>query len=479
MSTNENIGKSQMSKSTNQSSPSPSPTKKPPDTEIKEQRPQSIIEVKQSTEVSINQEIPLFYLDRAAPLDRNSFPNQPMKEGKPPKATIANIHHLLKSYGVKISYDVINKQLKIILPNYAGSSENASNVALTQILSLAAMNGMSPGAIPAILEVLGDRNPYNPVANWIMSKPWDGQNRLQLFYETLVEQEDFPKSLKEVLMRRWLISAVAAALMPQGFYCRGVLTLQGRQTIGKTSWIRALIPEPMLRERVLKLDHHLDASNKDSLITAVTHWIVEIGELDSSLRKDVARLKGFITSDRDKLRRPYARSDSDYQRRTVFTASVNEHAFLVDATGNTRFWTIPVSTINFQHGIEMQQLWAQVAIEFQNGESWWLTQAEEDCLESFNNDHRAISVIREQILAKVDLARKGDPSLKAMSAIELLREIGNDRPSNPQCKECAGILRELFGDPKKLQGIYKWRIPLKAGKFDKLLPDPINDDDKY
>jgi putative DNA primase/helicase len=424
-------------------------------------------------------EAPLVYLDRAAPLDRSSFPNQPLKKDKPPKATIPNIHHLLKSYKIPISYDVINKKLKIVLPNYAGSSENASNVALTQILSLAAMNGMGPGAIPAILEVLGDRNPYNPVADWITSKPWDGIDRLQALYDTLVESEDYPKPLKEVLMQRWMISGVAAALMPQGFYCRGILTLQGPQSIGKTSWIRALISDPVLRERVLKLDHHLDASNKDSLITAVTHWIVEIGELDSSLKKDVARLKGFITSDRDKLRRPYARSDSEYQRRTVFCASVNDHAFLVDATGNTRFWTIPVTSINYAHDSDMQQVWAQVAVLFQNGETWWLDPNEERLLERYNNDHRAISVIREQILANVDLDRAQASNLKAFSATEMLKQIGNDRPSNPQCKECAGILRELFGQPKKIQGTYKWRIPIRAGQFDKLLPDPIDDDDKY
>ena len=193
----------------------------------------------------------------------------------------------------------------------------------------------------------------------------------------------------------------------------------------------------------------------------------------------MARLKGFITSDRDKLRRPYARSDSEYQRRTVFCASVNDHAFLVDATGNTRFWTIPVTSINYAHDSDMQQVWAQVAVLFQNGETWWLDPNEERLLERYNNDHRAISVIREQILANVDLDRAQASNLKAFSATEMLKQIGNDRPSNPQCKECAGILRELFGQPKKIQGTYKWRIPIRAGQFDKLLPDPIDDDDKY
>lgn len=472
----ENIGASQKLEIRKLKSPQLKVAEKLPSHEITEQLTQSATEPN-ATEPA--QAIEMTYLDGVGPLDPDSFPNPPLKPNKPVKATIANVQFLLRAYGICVSYDVIKKLLRVVLPQQSGCSDNASNVALTQILSLATLNRMSTGPIPAILETLGDRNLYNPVADWIMSKPWDGEDRLQAFYDTLVVREDFPNQLKEVLMLRWMISAVAAVLMPQRFYCRGILTLQGPQSIGKTSWIRALISDPMLRERVLKLDHHLDAANKDSLITAVTHWIVEIGELDSSLKKDVARLKGFITSDRDKLRRPYARSDSEYQRRTVFCASVNDHAFLVDATGNTRFWTIPVTSIDYAHDIDMQQLFAQVAVMFQSGERWWLDHNEEKCLERFNADHRAISVIREQILAKVDLDRRNDPNLKALSAIELLMEIGNERPTNPQCKECAGILRELFGQPKKIQGIYKWRIPLKGGKFDKLLPDPKDDDDKF
>jgi putative DNA primase/helicase len=48
-----------------------------------------------------------------------------------------------------------------------------------------------------------------------------------------------------------------------------------------------------------------------------------------------------------------------------------------------------------------------------------------------------------------------------MSASDLLRWIGYKNPTNPQCRECGGILRELLGDPKKIQGIYKWRIPVQ------------------
>ena len=143
---------------------------------------------------------------------------------------------------------------------------------------------------------------------------------------------------------------LAAALKPRGFRGRGVLTFQGPQGIGKTSWVASLVPDPVLRDMVIKLDHHLDPNNKDSILGAISHWIVEIGELDSSFKKDVARLKGVLTSDSDKVRRPYARTESEYPRRTVFFATVNDNNFLVDSTGNTRWWTIPLASIKYQHG---------------------------------------------------------------------------------------------------------------------------------
>lgn len=422
-------------------------------------------------------------LDRVQPIDPGSFPHPPRSTGGYVPTTIENVAHLLEEYGITVGYDVIRKRLCVRLPHRSGTSDNEDNLALTHIQSLATLNAMGCGQIPAILAALGDLNPLNPVADWINSKRWDGVDRLDALADTLVHRDDFPVPLKRQLLHRWLISAVAAALRPNGFHSRGILTLQGPQSIGKTSWIRSLVSDASLCARTVKLDHHLDASNKDSLLTALSHWIVEIGELDSSLKKDVARLKGFITSDRDKLRRPYARSDSEYPRRTVFCATVNDHAFLVDSTGNSRFWTIPVVRVIHNHGIEMQQLFAQVASDYHAGEQWWLTQDEENLLEKFNKDHRVVSVIRERILATLDMGRAKEANLPAKSAIEMLEHAGVDRPTNPQCKECTALLRELLGEPKKNRGIYKWRVPLASHGRGRLPPgSPLaddNDDDRY
>jgi predicted P-loop ATPase len=414
-------------------------------------------------------------LDLAPPLDRDKFPNPPSGR-KPPASTIPNVRHLLDRYDITARYNVIKKKLLVTMPGHRGSSDNFDNVALTRITSLATLNGMNTGPIPAIVYALGDQNLYNPVADWIHSHPWDGTSRMPEVFATLVERDGYPQLLKEALIRRWLLSAVAAALTPNGFTCRGVLTLQGPQGIGKTKWTKALISDPALADDVIKLDLHLDPGNKDSQLSAIVHWIAEIGELDGSLRRDIARLKGFLTADRDKVRRPYAAVESEYARRTVFCATVNDANFLVDPTGNTRWWTIPVTSIDYEHGIDMQQVFAELAVSFQAGEQWWLTRDEEQLLEEQNRDHRSISAIEGRIRDWFDLHQRDGCEMRPKTPTEFLQMLGIDHPSNPQCKECAAVLREICGDSTRSKGRDRWRIPVSDPSIG---PDLQDDDDLY
>jgi len=262
------------------------------------------------------------------------------------------------------------------------------------------------------------------------------------------------------LVYRWLLSAAAAAYKP-GFHARGVLTLQGGQGLGKTSWITALVPPRELRESVVKLGHHLDASNKDSLLLAVGHWIVEMGELDSSFKKDIARMKGFITDSHDKIRRPYAKGESEYQRRMVMCASVNDEQFLVDPTGNSRFWTVPLTHINYQHGIDMQQVFAQAKHVVDQGEQWWLNREEEAMLREENKKHQAVSAIREMVLDVIihpEDPRAGKP--RKLSASEVLRQLLQIKaPNNNQSREAGQALREFYGEPVgRTGGNAKWNV---------------------
>ena len=415
---------------------------------------------------SFNNPSPTFNIDNVQPIDPDKFPDQRKdNKGKKPPSTIRNVVYMLSVYRITIRYNVISKSIQIDIPGLPGCPDNANNSAMTQIISLAALNNLTVGQIPSYVAAIGDRNHFNPVADWITSKPWDDVDRLQPLCDTLEAHVDFPKDLKELLVRKWLLSAVAAALMLSGFRTRGVLTLQGLQSIGKTIWFSALVNDPILRDAFIKLDHHLDASSKDSLITALCHWIVEIGELEGSLKnKNTARLKSCISGVRDKIRRPYERAISEYQRHTIFSATVNEPCFLVDDTGNTRWWVIPVISINYDHGIDMQQVFAQLTVDFHKGDPWWLTPEEEQMLEVQNRNYRRVSVIRELVLDALDLNLPED-DLPAMTATEVLQKVGFNKPTNSQAKECAAALREYLGEPKKIRGRIKWRVPLRKDQW--------------
>ena len=413
-----------------------------------------------STVTGLNAELRPF---KWGPMDPILFPHiRSNKTGSNIKvlATIENIEALLQHYGIQVFYDVIKKKHSINVPGQSGSPDNADNTALTQCISLAKLNDIPSEQVTSYIFAIADQNLHNPVADWILSTPWDGKDRLSTLYDTLEVKADYPRELRDIMIKRWLISAVAAALEPANFKARGVLTLQGAQSIGKTSWLDSLVPDPLLRTKLVKTDHLLDPSNKDSVIGAVTHWLVELGELDSTFRKDISRLKGFITGSMDKVRRPYDRVEAEYQRRTVFFASVNDDNFLVDDTGNTRFWTVAVESVNYHHSIDMQQVWAQVRTLYESKEQWWLTNDEESQLERLNKRHKVITTVSSLIKDRLDLECSDARLWSKKSATEVLFDIGITTPTNQQSKEAGAALREIIGEPAgNSKGRKTWLVP--------------------
>jgi len=403
-----------------------------------------------------------YFLDETKALDPGDFPHKPVYGARFPPTTIANVGFVLKTCGINVRYDVIGKRLTFNIPGVELSADSGET-AMTEIISLLQLNGLMVGPAREYVAAIGDRNRFNPAADWINSVPWDGMDRKRLIFESVKVAENYPAKLRDALMYRWLLSAVAAALLPEGFRSRGVLTFQGPQGVGKTSWLMSLVPEA-LRAKLIKVDHHLDASNKDSILGAVSHWIVEIGELDSSFRKDVARLKGFLTTTHDKVRRPYGRDESEYPRRTVFAATVNETNFLVDTTGNTRWWTVEVASLDYAHNVDMQQLFAQLAEDLKAGEQWWLTAEEEQLLDQQNSSYLAVSVVRDRLAEYLDWARRqGDlQELRHMTTTQILEQIGFKAPNTAQVREATPIFRAQFGQRKKVNGKEGWKLPFCA-----------------
>jgi putative DNA primase/helicase len=370
--------------------------------------------------------------------------------------TAENLAHMLDEYGVSVRYNLTKREVEIRVPGRTYTDDNRDNAALAELTSLAARNGLPVGSIPEYVKLIADRNAYDPVRDWITSKPWDGVSRLRDLYETVsVEGQT---AMRDLLIYRWLLSAVAAVFVPRGFESHGVLVFTGEQGQGKTKWIKRLVPDGLDAVLAGKL---MDPNNKDHVITATSHWLVELGELDATFRKaDIAALKSFITNSADKLRRPYDRVDSNYRRRTVFFASVNDRKYLVDDTGNRRWWTVPTVAVNYEHDIDVQQLWAEVLVLFQSGERHWLDRAEQALLQDVNVEHEMPNPIEELIQTKFNWDA---PRSTNMTASQVLLAIGFDKPNAKQAKDAGVALRRITGgEPKKSNGRLVFVMPPPA-----------------
>ena len=272
-----------------------------------------------------------------------------------PLNTRPNVERLLENYSISAKYNEISKDVEVLVPGVSSGSDARDNCAVSEILSLAALNRLPMSNIEGHIKTIAVRNTYNPVRDFVNQREWDGRSRFADLLNTISTPDDYSRDLLAMLVRRWLLSAMAAAYLDAGFWSKGVLVFQGEQSLGKTAWFKALLPPD--NRNLVKVGATIDPSNKDSVASAISHWLVELGELDATFRKaDIAKLKAFISQDRDDLRRPYDRLESKYQRRTVFFASVNPKHFLADDTGNVRWWTIPVTAVNYEHGIDAQQL---------------------------------------------------------------------------------------------------------------------------
>lgn len=376
-----------------------------------------------------------------------------------PLCTLENFRSLIERLGWTIRYNVIKKSIEILIPGESFTRDNRDNAALACVLSECEKVRMPTKHIAQYLIRIADENQYNPVATWVLSKPWDGVSRLDAFFDTVKS----PVSIKDKLMRKWGIQAVAAAFSPDGIAAQGILTFVGPQNIGKTTWFRKLVPEDL--DAVLT-GHTLDLKSKDSIFIALTYWIVELGELDATFKKsEVSAMKAFITQPQDKLRRPYAAVESNFGRRTVFGGSVNGEEFLADPTGNRRYLTIPVSGFEFDHGVDMQQVWAEFHNLWTGGEAFFLSMDEVAELNTHNEQFTIIDPLEERISGAFDWG----PHVTMwswMTVTDVLLRIGIREPTKGQTISASAIIRKMNGGKRrKSNGASLVAVPDELNEF--------------
>jgi putative DNA primase/helicase len=214
-------------------------------------------------------------------------------------------------------------------------------------------------------------------------------DRLQTFYDILhIPESD---ALSRTLIYKWLWQGLSMPrnTLKDAYGADGILVLQGAQGIGKTSVARKLA----VNHSLCKLGQHLDSRDKDTYRRAVSAWIVEFGEIETTFKSDIEKLKAFITTAVDEYRLPYGRADQTLARRTVIMGTCNSERFLIDPTGSRRFWTVPLTDINLPalSKLDALQLWLQVDVATKdNPQGFRLTKEEQAALAVRNCEHERL-----------------------------------------------------------------------------------------
>ena len=327
----------------------------------------------------------IIQLVRSAPIQGPAYPDRDMNNGKILK-TSENLKALIEFMGVRCRYNMMLAEPEVIMEdnNQLGGSAVGQR---SKLIDACQRFELPEKAIDDHLIALCEHNSYHPVKQWLEAGgEWDGKNRVDAAITMLNAQDN---DYAQRVIKPWLVGCVAA-LYVDHFRSKLVPVLQGGQSFMKSAWVER-IGSVITGSFV---DCAINPEKTDDMRRALSGWIVELAELETTTRHEAGSLKAFITRDVDRFRVPYARDLTVKPRQTSFIATVNGTDFLKDQTGNTRFSVIEMSKpaemdylnallgwswhggrLKLDDPEQLRQFWLEVKSMYDSGETWFLDDA--------------------------------------------------------------------------------------------------------
>lgn len=312
-----------------------------------------------------------------------------------PRLTNGDLYNEMAAMGFSVRLNVITGEYETSGRTAAGRAPDLDDLvtllydALTDVYK-----GATFDVLRQFIAFQGRESRYNPVVDLLNATPWDEIDRLPQVYALIgIENDDLSKTL----VHKWLKQAVALLFNDQEngrepFGADGCLVFNGEQGTGKTSFFRHLA----MRNAWFGEGCKIDDRDKDTSRRIVTRWISELGEVETTLKSDIEAVKNFITAPTDNYRLPYGRADVKAPRVSSLCATCNSDLYLIDPTGNRRWWSVPFAR-RVPHEeltqLDALQLWAQIFAEVaplsyqEKSNCFRLTEEEQAALAQRNGDY--------------------------------------------------------------------------------------------
>ena len=244
------------------------------------------------------------------------------------------------------------------------------------------------------LSVVMMENRYHPIKQYIRGLKWDKVERLDRLFIDYLGAED--SEYVKTITRKALVAAVSRVFEP-GIKFDHIITFIGPQGIGK-SWIIGKLGKDWFSGNLGNIH------TKEALENIQGAWLIEIGELSSFKRAEVEAVKMFVSNSVDRFRVAYGKRVESFPRQCVFFATTNTVDFLVDQTGNRRFWPINLmggepskSVFDELNNETVDQLWAEAYQYYNEGEDLFLTREMEQLAKTVQKEHTEVDDRTEAI----------------------------------------------------------------------------------
>ena len=368
---------------------------------------------------------------------------------------LAELESVPKNSPEAFRYNVYTQQIQIGTGEKAKICEGKRSIE-RYYLELARQNKrVSKDVAFDVVVQVARQNEYNPVTDYLdhVSK-----NVAPAYIDRLAtkylrpEDARFDKpTLYDEMLRKTLIAAVARAY-DEGCKFDNACVIIGDQGARKSTFWSTLGGE-------FFSDALRDINGKDSLQVLSSAWIMEWAELEAITNKKMAGdIKSFLSQSTDVYRVPYGKVAEKFKRRGIIVGTSNrQDGFLVDETGNRRFWCI-VTTKTIDNPIDCEALlderdaiWSAACALYDhgNGENLLLSKENQITVNEENKqyiiDNPWKTVIQDYV--QRNHGRELTTELVLTEAIEKPVE----RQNRYDQMQCANILKEL-GYQKRRRG---------------------------
>lgn len=297
---------------------------------------------------------------------------------------------------------------------------------------------------------------FDPFRDYLNNLPeWDGTDYVGQLATTVrtTQPLHFAKCLK-----KWMV-AMVASLIDVNAMNQTAIILSGAQGIGKTTWFHTILPVEF-QEYIH--EGYVLTKDKETNVKISECVLILMDELENLSDKSLDGVKQLMTQKGTSMRRAYTTISQYYRKRASFAGTVNRKHFLRDLTGNRRFLCFEAISINLQHNIPINQLFAQLLHLFRTGFQFWFDESEIEELNRMNAEFRDVSVEEEAFINHFDKCNVNEEEVLFLTTTQIQQQLVQKTGHKTLSIQVLGhVLRDMKIERIKKDGVYGYLVKAK------------------